>query len=178
MRFSVTGFASLLISAAVIGSHALAAGEQAPNAHSQPIYGQPAYGYSDNDLRVIIGQLLGDRYNEADRAAVRRCAAAAMQQAAVQYQPQPSGSEHRYGQGYNPSALSRVTSITRVLRRENGLSVSGLIETRFGHPPYGDAHGFLNNGYAPAGELLFNCSVDHSGLVFNLRIHHSSGERP
>jgi hypothetical protein len=145
--------------------------------YPQPIYGKPAYGYSETSLRSFIGHLLDDRYSEIDRTAVRQCASAAMQMAAVQYQPQISGNAHPYGHGYNVAALMRLTSITDLRRRENGLRVSGVINSRFGHPPYGHAGGYENNGYAAAGDLTFRCNVDYSGIVYDLRVQRSNSYR-
>ena len=145
--------------------------------HPQPIYGKPAYGYSDNSLRAVIEYLLANRYSETDRTAVQRCASAAMQMAAVQYQPQRSGNAHPYGHGYNVAALMRLTAITDVRRRDNGLRVSGVIDSRFGHPPYGVAIGYEHNGYAPAGDLTFRCNVDYGGIVHDLRVQHANSYR-
>ena len=61
----------------------------------------------------------------------------------------------------------RLTAITDVRRRDNGLRVSGVIDSRFGHPPYDDAGGYEHNGYAPPGDLTFRCNVDYSGIVHN-----------
>jgi len=169
---------SLFLSAsAVISGIAIQAAAQSPyplpQSQAQPIYGQPAYGYSDTSLRAIIGYLLAGRYTETDRAGVHRCASAAMQMAAVQYQPQSSGNAHPYGHGYNVAALMRLTAITDVRRRDNGLRVSGVIDRRFGYPPYGVAGEYEHNGYVAAGDLTFRCNVDNSGIVYNLRVHHA-----
>ena len=145
--------------------------------HPQPIYGKPAYGYSDNNLRAVIGYLLANRYSETDRTAVQRCASAAMQMAAVQYQPHRSGNAHPYGHGYNVAALMRLTAITDVRRRDTGLRVSGVIDSRFSHPRYGVAGGYEHNGYAPAGDLTFRCNVDYSGIVHDLRVQHANSYR-
>ena len=145
--------------------------------YAQSVYGKPAYGYSDSSLGAVIGQLLGSRYSVTDRTAVRQCAIAAMQQAAVQYQPQPSGNAHPYGEGYNPAALMRITAVSEVRRREDGLHVSGLIDNRFGHPPYNHAEGYQNNGYAAAGDLSFRCTIDYRGIVFDLRVHRANNYR-
>jgi hypothetical protein len=161
----------------VIGALAGAAHAQVESALSQPFYGKPAYGYSEHGLRLLGRQLLGWGYSETDSVAVQRCAAAAMQQAAVQYEPQPSGDEHPHGQGYNPAALLRITAISAVQRGENGLRVSGLIDTRFGHPPYGRSGGYVNNGYAAAGELSFRCNIGFSGMVSKLRVDPSSAHK-
>ena len=166
---------SLLTVTAVIGGLTVPATAQTPNPNPppQPIIGQPVYGYSEPDLSARIGQLLGDLYNVTDRTTVQKCASAAIQQAAVQYPPQPVGF-HPYGEGYNPAALMSITAITHVHRRENGLRVSGMIDSRIGHPYYGSTYGFQNNGYAAAGDLSFRCDVDHSGIVYNLRVNRAN----
>src|SRR4051794_8072144 len=86
-----------------------------------PGYGQQGYGYNQgyaqNPVGQVIDQLLGNRYNVTDRQAVSRCASAAMTQAGAQY-------GNRYNQGYSNrgyNAAMRVTSITDVQRRSNGL---------------------------------------------------------
>src|SRR3954451_2451276 len=113
----------------------------------QPYAGQPSYGYAQQGysnqgyaaqgpISQIINSLLGNRYNVTDRQAVSQCASAAMTQAAAQYgngygngynngYGQGYG-QRGYGQGYNRSAM-RVTSITDVQRRNNGLRVTGLM---------------------------------------------------
>ena len=49
-------------------------------------YGYPqGYGYSQNPVTQIIDQLLGNRYNRTDRAAVSQCATAALAQASAEY---------------------------------------------------------------------------------------------
>ena len=134
-------------------------------------YGKPAYGYNHNDLVAVIGQLLGDRYSVTDRAAVKVCASAAMQQAAVRYQPRPLGNAHPYGEGYNPAALMRLTAITDVHRRQNVLRVSGLIDSSAGQAPNPHGYAYQNNGYALIGGLSFRCNVDYGGIVSNLQVH-------
>ena len=164
----------------------------------QPGYGQPGYGYQNqNSLGSIIGQLLGNRYNVTDRTAVQQCASAAMAQASAQYRPQngygqngygqpPYGNAYGYnnnrgygqgynGQGYNP--MMRVTAITNVERRQNGLRVSGLIDSRGGYPPQGQAYGYQNQGYAATGDLSFRCNVDYRGAVTNLRVRRANTYR-
>ena len=84
---------------------------------------------------------------------------------------------HPYGHGYNVAALMRLTAITDVRRRDIGLRVSGVIDDRFGHPPYDDAGGYEHNGYAPPGDLTFRCNVDYSGIVHTLRVHHANPYR-
>ena len=157
-----------------------------PQQGYQQGYGQQGYGYQDqNGLGAIIGQLLGNRYNVSDRTAVSQCATAAMAQASAQYRPQPYGNAYGYGQqgygnrGYNQGygANMRVTAITNVERRQNGVRVSGLIDSRGGYPPYGQAYGYQNQGYAAAGDLSFRCNVDYRGAVTNVRINRANTYR-
>jgi hypothetical protein len=129
-------------------------------------YGQ---GYAQNPVGQIIDQLLGNRYNVTDRSAVSRCASAAMAQAAAEYRG--NGYNQGYGQnrgygGYNNAAAMRVTSITDVQRRSNGLRVSGLMSLGYGGQ-YGNQYGYENRGY---GDVSFRCNVDYRGAVTNVRI--------
>ena len=157
-------------------------------------YGQQGYGYGyqdQNGLGAIIGQLLGNRYSVSDRTAVQQCASAAMAQAHAQYRPQsgygqPYGNAYGYndnrgyGQGYNQGygMNMRVTAITSVERRRSGLRVSGLIDSRGGsYPPYGQAYGYQNQGYAATGDLSFRCNVDYRGAVTNVRVRRANTYR-
>ena len=156
--------------------------------YGQPGYGQPGYGYQDpNGLGAIIGQLLGNRYNVTDRTAVQQCASAAMRQAAAQYRPQnaygqpPYGNAYGYNnnrgyqQGYAPNM--RVTAITNVERRNNGVRVSGLLDSRAGYAPNAQAYGYQNQGYAATGDLSFRCNVDYRGAVTNVRVRRANTYR-
>ena len=132
--------------------------------YGQPGYGQPAYGqgYAQNPVGAIIDQLLGNRYNVTDRQAVSRCASAVMAQASAQY-----------GNGYNPGynrgySNMRVTAITDVQRRNNGLRVSGLLGSG-----YGGQYGYQNRGYG-GGDLSFRCNVDYRGAVTGIRIRRNN----
>jgi len=181
-----------LIQGAVIFVTAIEASAQVPYPFPQPQvsssqpqdgdylhqnYGKPAYGYNHSDLVAVIGQLLGDRYSITDRVAVRQCASAAMQQAAVRYQPEPLGNAHPYGEGYNPAALMRLTAITEVQRRQNVLHVSGRIDSSAGQAPNAHGYGYQNNGYALIGGLSFRCNVDYGGIVSNLQVHPANSYR-
>ena len=160
--------------------------------YPQQGYGQPGYGYNQQQggLGQIIGQLLGNRYNVNDRTAVQQCASAAMTQASAQYRPrnapygnaygyQNQGYNQGYGQGYNQGYASnmRVTAITNVERRRNGLRVSGLLDSRAGMPPYGQAYGYQNQGYAATGDLSFRCNVDYRGAVTDVRVRRANTYR-
>jgi len=151
-----------------------------PQGYAYPNQAQPGVGQ-------IISQLLGNRYQTNDRDAVERCATAAMTQASAQYSRngyrQGYGNQNQgngYGnQGYYPAQM-RVTAITDVRRRNNGLRVSGLLDSQFGaRPPYGNAYGYQGQGnagqaYAGQGDLTFRCNVDYRGAVSNVRIGRNS----
>ena len=194
----MTMFKSVLAAAAMIGIAAPAAA-QYPYPQQQPVPqpapGQPGYGYypqqgygqqpyGADPMSQIINQLLGNRYNVSDRTAVRQCASAAVQQASAQYR-QPYGNAYGYdnnrgyNQGYNQgfAANMRVTAITNVERRRGGLRVSGLLDSRSGYPPYGQAYGYQNNGQATTGDLSFRCNVDYRGTVSNVRIRRADRYR-
>jgi hypothetical protein len=160
---------NLLIAPVVIGlCSALAAAQQ-----SYPHQVPPG----DPTVEAAITRLLGQGFSETERAAVQRCGSAAMQQAAVQYWPWPDSNFNRTdlqrfpgGQGVNPAAKMRVSAISEVRRRRDGVHVSGLIDARAGYPLYGPIDVNLVNVYGTADALSFSCNVDTTGIVSNLRI--------
>ena len=178
-----------LAAAAAIGALAVpAAGQTAyPYGYQQqyqqvpqPYPGQPGYnqgysgynqGYAQDPVSQIINSLLGNRYNVTDRQAVSQCASAAMTQAAAQY-------GNRYNQAYGNNGYNsgmRVTSITDVQRRNNGLRVSGLMNSGY-TGQYGNQDGYQNRGYAQ-GDVSFRCNVDYRGQVTNVRIGRNNAYR-
>lgn len=140
--------------------------QQAFPGYTQPgvAYGYGQQGYAQNPIQQVIDGLLGNRYNVTDRQAVSRCASAAMTQAAAQY---GNGYNRGYGNnGYNRgyNGAMRVTSITDVQRRNNGLRVSGMMSSG-----YGGQYGYQNRNYA-AGDVTFRCNVDYRGAVTHVRL--------
>ena len=136
--------------------------------YQQQGYPQPAYGYgqgyAQNPVGQIIDSLLGNRYNVTDRQAVSQCASAALTQAAARY---GNGYNRGYGNnGYN--GAMRVTSITDVQRRSDGLRVSGIMSSGYGGQ-YENAYGYQNRNVAAA-NVSFRCNVDYRGAVTNVRI--------
>jgi hypothetical protein len=140
-------------------------------------YGQPGYAYGQgttgNPVTDIIDQLLGNRYNVTDRQAVRQCARAAQVQAQNQY---GGAYGQRYGyNGYNQNIAApamRVTAITSVERRSNGLRVRGTLGTGYAGQ-YGNRYGYQGQGYGnayAAGDISFRCNVDYRGAVTDIRI--------
>ena len=177
-----------LVAAAAIGGFAAPVAAQYAYPSPQAYPGTPyAYGYqqdynpgyANNTVGAIINQLLGNRYNVTDRTAVIRCANAAMVQAQNQYSGY--GYSQRYGspqgngypQGIAAPAM-RVTAITDVQRRNNGLRVRGLMNS--GHGSYGGQYGYQNQAYA-SGDLTFRCNVDYRGAVTKVRIGRNNGYR-
>jgi hypothetical protein len=161
--------------------------QQAYPGYGQQGYGQQGYGQQQgygyqqgttgNPVTDIIDSLLGNRYTVTDRQAVRQCATAAMTQAAAQY---GNGYNQGYGnngytRGYN--GTMRVTSITDVQRRNNGLRVSGMMSSGYGSQ-YGNQYGYQNRAYAQQnGNVTFRCNVDYRGQVTNVRIGRNNAYR-
>lgn len=135
--------------------------------YPQP-YPAPGYGYGNNNvLGQIIDGLIGNRYNVSDRQAIRQCTFAAVNQAENQYRPYYNNPNFRRPyQGYN--GYIRVSQITDVQRRSNGVRVRGLLDTGlYRAQPYGGGYG--------SGDLSFRCDVDYRGAVYNVRINRNNG---
>jgi hypothetical protein len=180
----MTNITSFLAATAAIGSLAApAAAQYYPPQPYQPQY-QPQYqqqyqqGYSQNPIEQIINGLLGNRYNVTDRQAVSRCASAAVNQAQAQYGGYANGYGQQYGQGYgqqngyayNRMAGLRVTAISEVQRRGNGLRVSGTLGSgAYGNQYQGYQGQGYNRGYGAA-TLSFRCNVDYNGSVTGVRV--------
>ena len=188
----MTNFARLLTAAAAMGAIAAPAAAQYYPQQSYPQqtypqyqqtypqyqqgYGQPAYGYGQsttgNPVTDIIDQLLGgnNRYSVTDRQAVRQCARAAQAQAQSRYGGYGyRGNDRGYGQQIAAPSM-RVTSITGVQRRGNGVRVSGMMSSGYAgqYGQYGN--GYQNQAYAGAGDISFRCDVGYNGQVYNIRI--------
>ncbi len=178
----------LIAAATALGGIAAPAAAQY---YPQPAPGQPGYGYpqqgypqqgypqqgygypqQQGGIAGVIGQLLGNRYAVNDRTAITQCASAASAQAAQQYRPryqQPYGNAYGYQQQY--PGYARVTAITNVERRNNnGLRVSGLIDSGMGGYNQQQYNGYNQQAYAQ-GDLRFRCNVDYQGRVTNIRIN-------
>jgi hypothetical protein len=154
--------------------------------YGQQGYGQqPAYGYQQgttgNPVTDIIDSLLGNRYSVTDRQAVRQCANAARAQAGQQYGAYGNGYGNGYGanNGYRQAygGNLRVTAITSVQRRNNGLRVTGLMSSGGGYGAYGGQSAYQNQGYAGQGDVSFRCNVDYRGAVTNIRIGRNDSYR-
>ena len=171
----MTIFARLLAAAAVAASAAAPLAAQYPYPYPTPYPGQQPYG-GGNVIGQVLDQLLGGRYAGTDRTAIQQCAAAAVAQAANQYRPyggyqQPYGGYPQpYGGGYNPYAANiRVTAITDVDRRSDGLRVRGLLSSGMGGQ-YGYGNPYAGPTYSGSGDLTFRCTVDYRGYVRDVRV--------
>jgi len=177
--------------------------QQAP----QPYPGQPGYGYAQqgysgtdqaaanqNPISQIINSLLGNRNpSTGDRAGVSRCASAALTQAAAQFGVNGyAGSDGYagYAGAYRPGATGvpgypgvatsmRISAITDVQRRSDGLRIKGLIDSgvdyRGGYG--GDAYQGAGRGgqayatrYPSHNDLSFRCNLDNRGIVTSMRV--------
>ena len=167
----MTIFARLLTATAAAGIAAAPLAAQYPYPYPQP-YPTPYPGqpYGGNVIGNVIDQLLGGRYNTTDRAAVQQCATAAVAQAANQYRGYGGyGYQQQYG-GYNPYAANiRVTAITEVDRRSDGVRIRGLLSSGMG---YGGQYGgpYAGPTYSGSGDLTFRCTVDYRGYVRDVRV--------
>jgi len=143
-------------------------------------YGQPGYGYNQgttgNPVTDVIDSLLGNRYSVTDRQAVRQCANAARAQAAQQFgqnyghQYAYGGHNNAYGQQAYAGTNLRVTSISEVQRRSDGLRVTGTLGSGAGYgSQYGYQNGYQGQAYGAA-QLSFRCNVDYHGAVTGLRV--------
>lgn len=142
--------------------------------YSYPQYPQnyPGYGYGQtyNDpVGAIVDQLLGRGYSVSDRSAVRQCATAAIAQAQGQFGG-GAGDYSRDEQYGSYGSSLRLTAITSVERRSDGLEVRGELST--GDELYG---GEYNQAYNP-GDLSFRCNVDYRGVVTDVRLRQGSDE--
>jgi hypothetical protein len=178
-------FAPVIAAAALAGSTAVPAAAQynsypQPQPQPQPYpypypqpYPQPGYSGQDygaqGTVGAIIDSLIGNRYNVSDRQAIRQCASAVMQRAQSGYGGYPGGGYS--GSGYGGYNSMRVTSITDVERRSNGVRVRGTLgNNRFESRPYDPRY---PNGGADRygrGSLSFRCDVDYRGYVRNVRV--------
>ena len=200
----MTNITSFLAATAAIGSLAAPAAAQYypqqptyPQQQYQQTYPQQGYAYgqqgyaqgnSQNPFQQIIDSLLGNRYNVTDRQAISQCATAAVTQAQAQYgnrngQAYAQGYGQQNGYAYNRMAGLRVTAITDVQRRSNGLRVSGTMgsgggyASQYGNGAYGNQYanqngyqnGYQNQGYGAA-QLSFRCNVDYRGAVTGVRV--------
>jgi hypothetical protein len=168
-----------------------------------PPYNQP-YDNQGGVVGQVLNQVLGGgRYGAygqgQDRSAVDQCARAAEVRVSQDsrrgvYGAYNQGYGNGYGsQGYYPGyGRAQVVGITGVERRQGGLKVTGLIDTRMGqsqsqygaYGQYGQPYpsqGYPNPGYGNPGygnqayaaqfaDLRFSCRIDQRGRITDLDI--------
>jgi hypothetical protein len=143
-------------------------------------------------IRAIVDRQLGARYGASDREAVARCATAALAEGAILYGVNGyAGTEGYAGYvgAYRPGAegipgfpgvpvTMRVSSITDVQRRADGMRVKGLIDSgvvyRSDHSQDYQGPGSGGEAYAIAhpsnNDLVFRCNLDTAGLVTSMHV--------
>ena len=229
----MSNFSKLLVGVAGVGIAAVAT-PAAAQYYPQPQYPQPQYnsGYGQQPGGVVgqvINQVLGGggygTYGQGnDRMAVDQCARAAEVRVSQDNRRgvygtwnQGYGNQGYNNQGYNNQGYgnqaynqaygrAQVVSITGVERRQSGLKVTGLIDTRmrgnlggYGqYNQYGQYPGYPNQAYpnqaypnqgygqqgyghqaydARFADLRFNCRIDSRGRITDLDIRRTNVRR-
>jgi len=144
-------------------------------------------------IREVVDQQLGTRYGASDKEAVARCVTAALAEGAILYGVNGyAGTEGYAGYvgAYRPGAAGvpgfpgiatkmRVSAITSVQRRSDGMRVKGLIDSGVNY-----RGGYGGEAYQGAGfggepdairhpsnnDLAFRCNLDPAGLVSSLHV--------
>ena len=143
-------------------------------------------------VQQVVDAKLGARYAATDRQAVARCATAALAEGAILYGVNGYAGTAGYAGyvgAYRPGptgvpgfpgivAKMRVSSITDVQRRPDGMRVKGLIDSgadyrdHAGHAYQGAGAG--GQPYATAhpsnDDLSFRCNLDAAGLVTSMHV--------
>jgi hypothetical protein len=144
-------------------------------------------------IRQIVDQQLGGRYGASDKEAITRCVTAALAQGAILYGVNGYAGTDGYAGyvgSYRPgaagvpgfpgiAAIMRVSAITDVQRRSDGMRVKGLIDS--GVDYRGGYGGTAYQGAGGGGEpdairhpsnndLAFRCNLDPAGLVSSLHV--------
>ena len=173
---------------ALAGASPLAAAQ--PGTAPQPA---PAPFIAPAPIRQVVDQQLGARYGASDKEAVARCATAALAEGAILYGVNGyAGTDGYagYAGAYRPGEAGvpgfpgiatkmRVSAITAVQRRSDGMRVKGLIDS--GVDYLGGYGGEAYQGTGPGGQayatrypsnndLVFRCNLDTAGLVSSLHV--------
>jgi hypothetical protein len=153
----------------------------------------PAPFIAPPPIRQIVQQQLGTRYAASEREAVARCATAALAEGAILYGVNGYAGTDGYASyvgAYRPGAAGvpgfpgiattmRISAITDVQRRSDGMRVKGLIDSgvdyRGGYG--GDAYQGAGVGGQPYAtrhpsnnDLSFRCNLDPAGLVTSMHV--------
>ena len=144
-------------------------------------------------IREVVDKQLGARYGASDKEAIGRCVTAALAEGAILYGVNGyAGTDGyaAYAGAYRPGAAGvpgfpgiatnmRVSAITDVQRRPDGMRVKGLIDS--GVDYRGSYGGQAYQGTGGGGEpdairhpsnndLVFRCNLDRAGLVSSLHV--------
>ena len=153
----------------------------------------PAPFVAPPPVQQVVDAQLGARYTATDKQAVARCVTAALAQGAILYGVNGYAGTDGYAGyvgAYRPGAAGvpgfpgvaatmRVSQITAVQRRPDGMRVKGLIDSGVdykggyggaayqgaggGGQPYADRH--------PSNDdLAFRCNLDTAGLVTSMHV--------
>jgi hypothetical protein len=153
----------------------------------------PAPFVAPAPIREIVDRQLGARYAASDRDAIARCVTAALAQGAILYGVNGYAGTEGYAAyvgAYRPGAVGvpgfpgvaatmRVSAITDVQRRSDGMRVKGLIDSgvdyRGGYS--GEAYQGPGTGGEPYAllhpsnnDLAFRCNLDTAGLVSSMHV--------
>ncbi|MES2120656.1 MAG: collagen-like protein [Pseudomonadota bacterium] len=153
----------------------------------------PAPFVAPPPVQQVIDAQLGTRYAATDRQAVARCATAALIEGAALFGVNGyAGTDGYagYAGAYRPGAAGvpgfpgiiatmRVSAITDVQRRSDGMRVKGLIDS--GVDYQGGYGGAAYQGAGSGGQpydtrnptnndLSFRCNLDRAGLVTSMRV--------
>jgi hypothetical protein len=189
-------YSALTVLAAIAGSSTPAVAQTiahdrlAPTAAPQPV---PVPFIAPAPIREIVDQQLGARYGASDKEAVARCVTAALAQGAILYGVNGyAGSDGYagYAGAYRPGEVGvpgfpgiatkmRVSAITAVQRRADGMRVKGFIDS--GVDYRGGYGGVAYQGAGPGGQpyatrhpsnndLAFRCNLDTAGLVTSMHV--------
>ena len=181
-----------LIAAGAAGASAHTAAQQSPGPAAAP-QSAPAPFIAPAPIRQVVDQQLGARYGASDKEAIARCVTAALAQGAILYGVNGYAGTDGYAGyvgAYRPGAAGvpgfpgiatnmRVSGITAVQRRSDGMRVKGLIDSgveyRGGYG--GEAYQGAGGGGEPEAlrhpsnnDLAFRCNLDPAGLVSSLHV--------
>lgn len=191
---------SALILVAVAGASTAAMAQTvahdrpSPTAAPQPV---PVPFVAPPAVRQMVDAHLGARYDASDKEAVARCVTAALAEGAILYgvngYPGTDGYAGYVG-AYRPGEVGvpgfpgiathmRVSDITAVQRRADGMRVKGLIDS--GVDYRGGYGGEAYQGAGPGGQayatrhpsnndLSFRCNLDTAGLVSSMHVERNT----
>ena len=139
-------FSTILAGTAGLAMAAIAAPAAAQYSQQYPQYPQQNGGVIGQVINSVLG---GGRYGQygqgQDRLAVDQCARAAEMR--VNHDQRSNGNAYgrrdNRGYAYNQASTARVVGITRVERRNNGVRVSGVLDSGRGY----NSGAYGNQGY-------------------------------